>query len=174
MERPSSEAEWSLVLAPLLQRAGRVIESEISGISMGRTLRTGTRIRIRCEDPSTARCGRVVAIMTGRGLVGHRLVWRGTDRPGRPMVLTRGDGTPICDPPIREELILGEITEWYLAPDWCPVPAAQSEPPLRRAVAAAILLAVRLGLAVDVRVGARAAGLFAAIGRRLGRPGLPA
>jgi hypothetical protein len=167
MDQIRADAEWSLALAPLLQRAGRVIESEISGLSMGSTLPAGTRIRIHCDDPASARRGSVVAIMAERGLIGHRLLWRGIDRRGRPMVLTRGDGSPVCDPPVEAERILGEITHWYAAPEWQPVPTAPAAPLFRRGLAAIMLGAVRLGLAIDERVAVRTAALLAALHRRL-------
>ncbi len=169
MAHPHSDAEWSLALAPLLQRTGRVIESEISGVSMGSTLPTGTRIRIQCEDPASARRGTVVAIMAERGLIGHRLLWCGTDRRGQAVALTRGDGSPVCDPPVAMERILGEITHWYAPPEWRPVPAAPATPLLRRAIAALMLLAVRCAVALDVRLATREAGVFAALHRRLAR-----
>ncbi len=167
MAPPRSDAEWSLALAPLLQRTGRVIESEISGVSMGSTLPAGTRIRIQCEDPASARLGTVVAIMAERGLFGHRLLWRGTDRRGYPTVLTRGDGSPVCDPPVAADRILGEITHWYAAPEWRPVPVADAAPRLRRVPAGLMLLAVRLAVAIDLRLATRVAAAFAALHRRL-------
>lgn len=165
-----SDATWSLALAPLLQRTRRVIESEISGISMGSTLPAGTRIRIQCEDPATAPRGAVVAIMAERGLIGHRLLWRGTDRHGHAMVLTRGDRSPVCDPPVAADRILGEITHWYEAPEWRVVPAPQPSPPLQRLLAALMLLVVRLGVAIDVGLATRVAAIFAALYRRLAKP----
>jgi hypothetical protein len=165
-----SDAAWSLALAPLLKRTRRVIESEISGISMGSTLPAGTRIRIQCEDPASARQGSVVAIMAERGLIGHRLLWRGTDRRGNPMVLTRGDGSPVCDPPVAADRILGEITHWYAAPEWRAVPPPPRPTPLRRASAALALTVVRMAVAVDVGLATRGAAGFAALYRRLVKP----
>lgn len=168
-----SDATWSLALAPLLQRTRRVIESEISGISMGSTLPAGTRIRIQCEDPASARRGAVVAIMAERGLIGHRLLWRGADRHGHPMVLTRGDGSPVCDPPVAAERILGEITHWHGASEWQPVPPPDMPSPPRRIVAALMFLAVRVAVALDVGFATRAAAVFAALHRRIARAAPP-
>ena len=165
----SSPPDWRLAVAPLLQRAGRVIESEITGTSMGSTLPPGTRIRIHCEDPGSAKPGAVVAVMTDRGLIGHRLIWRGVDRKGRSIALTRGDGLTVCDPPAVTDRFLGEITEWYSAAAWRPVPGAPPTSWLRRCAAMSMLLAVRCGLAIDVSVATRLTGLFEALDRRLFR-----
>ncbi len=165
-----SDATWSLALAPLLQRSRRVIESEISGISMGSTLPAGTRIRIQCEDPASARCGAVVAIMAERGLIGHRLLWRGTDRHGHPMVLTRGDGSPVCDPPVAAERILGEITHWHASSEWRPVPPPEAPSLPRRVIAALMFFSVRAAVALDVGLATRGAAVYAALHRRLAKP----
>lgn len=165
-----SDATWSLALAPLLQRSRRVIESEISGISMGSTLPAGTRIRIQCDDPAAARRGAVVAIMAERGLIGHRLLWRGTDRRGNPVVLTRGDGSPVCDPPVAAERILGEITHWFASTEWRPVPPLEARSLARRVTAALMFAPVRAAVAIDIGLATRAAAVFAALYRRVAKP----
>jgi hypothetical protein len=155
-----TDAERGLALAPLLKRAGRTIESEIRGRSMGPTLPSGCRIRIQCDEARSYRTGTVVAFMAGRGLVGHRVVWRGADRLGRPLLLTCGDGTPLCDAPVEAARILGEVTEWHDGTVWRPVGAAPPATARWRLGAALVRLVVRLCLTADARLAARVAALL--------------
>lgn len=161
--------DQALDLAPLLRRAGSVIESEIRGRSMGSTLVPGTRIRIRCGTGTDYPDGTVVAFIGGRGLVGHRVVSRGRSRRGLAFLLTRGDGSLVCDPPVEPERLLGEIIEWQDGDTWRAVPSAPQVSVAGRGIAAANLLLVRLLLAVDAGLAARAAVLLAALGPRLSR-----
>lgn len=160
-------SDQALELAPLLRRAGTVFESEIRGRSMGSTLPPGTRIRIRCGTGAGYPEGAVIAFVGGRGLVGHRMVGRGRDRRGGVLLLTRGDGTLICDPPIEPDRILGEVIEWRDGDSWRPLPAAPAASLLERGTAAATLLLIRATLALDLRLAARTAVILAAVARRL-------
>ena len=159
--------DQALELAPLLKRAGSVIESEIRGWSMGGTLAPGTRIRIRCGTAASYPAGTVIAFVGGRGLVGHRVVGHGHPSAGGALLLTRGDGTLVCDPPIEPERILGEVIEWREGETWRPLPAAPPRGLLGRGAAAGALLLVRAALALDPRLAARVAVLLAAVARRL-------
>lgn len=167
-------ADQGLALAPLLKRAGSVIESEIRGRSMAGTLVAGTRIRIRCGTGTEYPDGAVIAFIGGRGLVGHRVVGRGRSRQGQAHLLTRGDGSLVCDPPVEPERVLGEIIEWQDGDTWRAVPAAPGVSFVGRGGAAANLLLVRLLLAVDAGLAARAAVLLAGLGHRLSRRPPPA
>ena len=162
--------DQGLALAPLLRRAGSVIESEIRGPSMGRTLTPGTRIRIRCGDGLGHPPGTVIAFFGGNGLVGHRIVGAGRDRRGPRHLLTRGDGSLVPDPPIEPERVLGEVIEWHDGEGWRPLPAAPARTLVGRSAAAAMLLMVRLALVVDARLAVRGAILLARGGRRLSPP----
>lgn len=162
--------DQALELAPLLKRAGSVIESEIRGWSMGGTLAPGTRIRIHCGTAASYPVGTVIAFVGGVGLVGHRVVGHGRPRAGGALLLTRGDGTLVCDPPIEPGRILGEVIEWRDGVTWRPLPAAPPRGLLGRATAAGTLLLVRTALAVDPRLAARIAVLLAAVARRLSPP----
>lgn len=164
--------DQGLALAPLLKRAGSIIESEIRGSSMGQTLKPGTRIRIRCGDGLDPPAGTVIAFLGGNGLVGHRVVGAGRDGGGRRLLLTRGDGSRIPDPPIESERVLGEVIEWQDGESWRPLPMAPPRSRFGRGTAAAMLLLVRLALVLDVRLAARTAILLARVGRRLSPPTL--
>lgn len=161
--------DQGLALAPFLKRAGSVIESQIRGRSMGGTLVSGTRIRIRCGTSLDYPEGAVIAFLGGRGLVGHRVVGRGRDRQGGALLLTRGDGSLICDPPVEPDRILGEVIEWQDGESWRPLPAAPPNTLLGRGTAAGTLLLIRVALAVDPRLAARTAVLLAALAQRLAR-----
>lgn len=120
-------------LAFVLMRARGVIESEIRGGSMGGTLRAGTRIRIQCGTEPNRPPGSVLAFEGPGGLVGHRVVGHVTDRSGRVLILARGDGMLMCDPPLDPDRVLGEITAFQQGDSWLPLPAA---PPVHAALRA--------------------------------------
>ncbi len=132
-------------LAGLLKRSGTEIESRIRGTSMLPTLRPGAHVRIRCGHAAAA-LGDVVAFLNAGGLMGHRLVAR-----RRGYLITRGDGSALCDPPIPATAVLGTLTAWRLdeTDQWRAVPP--SPPPVPAAVLGtslvAKLLAVHPGLA---------------------------
>jgi hypothetical protein len=109
----------------LLGQHGRVIESRVQGASMGRTLPAGTAIRVRCTPGAECRTGDIVAFLADTTPIVHRVVGRGAQ--GR-YLLTRGDGTWMCDPPVAEDLIVGVVAEWNDGAIWrsaseLPVPA---------------------------------------------------
>jgi hypothetical protein len=163
-------AEGGLALVPLLQRAGRDIESEIQGRSMGITLPPGTRILIQCREDGAYPDGCVVAFVAGRGLVGHRVVGRRSDRGRQPMLLTRGDGTIVPDPPVEADRVLGEVTERHDGKRWRPVPPAPIRSTVPRVGAAGLLLLVRAALVVDRDLAIRLARLLTFVAQRLRPP----
>ncbi len=150
-------------LAPLLQRAGAVIDSEIRGRSMGKTLPPGTKIRIRCATGADYAPGTVIAFLGGNGLVGHRVV----GRAGAQYLLTRGDGTVICDPPVEASRVLGEIIEWQDGEAWRAVPAAPTRGALSGLVATAVQWFIGGLHRVQPRLAAGSAAVLMKVGRRL-------
>ncbi len=162
--------DGGLGLLPLLQRAGRDIESTIQGRSMGNTLPPGTRILIRCRESGAYVNGSVVAFVATRGLVGHRVVGRRADSTGTVTLLTRGDGTLVCDPPLEPSRVLGEVTEWHDGEAWRPVPPAPARSTPARLGAAGLLLLVRAALAIDQEMAARLARLLTFVAQRLRPP----
>lgn len=141
-------------VASLLKRSNEVIESRIVGASMGATMPAGTRIRIRCGDVSEWSIGAVVVFFTGRTLVGHRVVARGTGR-AKDYWVTRGDGTLLCDAPVHRDAILGVMTEWASEADWHPVPAYTPASSVRRLAAGSACAILRLLLRIDVGLASR-------------------
>ena len=112
---PNSAGDQLLAFGTLLGRSGRVIESEISGGSMGNTLPSGCRIRIRPLPMDEYKAGQVVAFIAGGGLFAHRIVYR-----SRQGALTRGDTHVWCDLPVPVDVILGVVSECFLDGKWCP------------------------------------------------------
>lgn len=164
------EARWDdqgKALAPLLKRAGSVIESQIRGRSMGMTLPPGTTIRIRCGMGTDYPEGAVIAFIAARGVVGHRVVGRATDRQGRPMLLTRGDGMVPCDPPVPPDRVLGEVEAWRHGETWRPLPGPPFAGPGRRLGMALALHIVRAALQLSPALAASVAETLVAIARRL-------
>jgi hypothetical protein len=152
--------ERGLALAPLLRRAGSIIESEIRGSSMGRALPDGSRIRIRCRADEEYGPGTVIAFITPAGLVGHRVVAvrRGPAAPT--MFFTRGDAALVCDGPVRPDWVLGEVSEWFDGSAWRPLAPPPALGTARRAVAGGIVLLINALALASVEFSARVSGLL--------------
>ena len=119
-----------LATSALLGQQGRVIESRVQGASMGRTLPAGTAIRVRCTPGAECRTGDIIAFLAGTTPVVHRVVGRGSR--GR-YLLTRGDGTWMCDPPVVEDLVVGVVAEWHDGAAWRPAAQLSAPAPSTRA-----------------------------------------
>jgi hypothetical protein len=110
---PDSTSDQLLAFGVLLGRSGKVIETEISGTSMGSTLPSGCRIRIRPLSNAEYRSGQVVAFVASSKIFAHRIVHR--TRQG---VLTRGDSHSWCDLPVPVNAILGVVSERLMNGEW--------------------------------------------------------
>jgi len=87
---------------------------------MGDSLPPGTRIRIACrEQPQYAR-GAIVTFLWGATPVTHRVVGSGRQRRTREYLLTRGDRSALCDPPVAVTHVLGVVTECLQHGQWLP------------------------------------------------------
>jgi hypothetical protein len=143
----SHTGDLLLALGMLLGRSGRIIESQISGTSMGSTLPAGSRIRIRRLRSETYGPGQVVAFVSGNAIFAHRIVF--SCRHG---VLTRGDNRSWCDFPLPSHAILGLVTESYRDGVWrpllCDVLGEHERGRSRRAVDAML----RVSLQIDFRL----------------------
>jgi hypothetical protein len=131
----------------LLGRSGKIIESEISGTSMGSTLPAGRRIRIRPLPFNWYRPGQVVAFVSGNKVFAHRIVC--CTRQG---ALTRGDNRTLCDLPVPTRAILGLVTESQVDGQWCSLAecAGFSREKQRRRQSTEFVL--RLSMRIDIRV----------------------
>jgi len=159
-------ADRGLTLAPMLQRAGRVIESEIRGPSMGATLPDGARIRISCRVDGNYQPGTVIVFVIPAGLVGHRVVAVTRGRGGQAIFFTRGDATVVCDGPVELARVLGEVTERFDGLGWSPLPACVVMGPGRRLSATVILSLIRLAASVNISASARISGFLLRVAHR--------
>jgi len=136
-----------LAFAALLGRSGKIIESEISGTSMGSTLPAGCRIRIRPLRAREYRPGQVVAFVSGDTVFAHRII--SCSRQG---VLTRGDNRSWCDLPLPWRTILGLVTERQVDGVWRPladhIPLDHEGQGGRRTVEALLLACLQ----IDIRL----------------------
>jgi hypothetical protein len=147
---PPPTEEQLLAFGTLLARSGKIIESEISGTSMGRTLPAGTLIRIQPLPAPDYGVGQIVAFVRGRTIFAHRIAYR-TKRG----VLTRGDNHPWCDSPMPVDAVLGLVTEWWINGEWRRLgqgPQGSSKQPWRIRV---VETAVRVGMHLDIRLARR-------------------
>ena len=144
---PAPTEEQLLTFGTLLGRSGKLIESEISGTSMGRTLPAGTRIHIQPLPANEYGIGQIVAFVRGSTIFAHRIAYR--TKQG---VLTRGDNHSWCDLPVPVDAVLGLITEWFINGEWqrfVDVPQALTERPRR---IRALETAVRASMRIDIRI----------------------
>lgn len=82
---------------------------DTQGLSMGSTLRTGDRIRLRPAAAEQLRPGRIVAFHTPTGLTAHRILRTRPTENG--LVLeTKGDAVLYPDPPVPASRVLGVVT----------------------------------------------------------------
>jgi hypothetical protein len=147
---PSPTEDQLLAFGTLMARSGKVIESQISGTSMGRTLPAGTRIRIKPLPAGDYGVGQIVAFVRGSTIFAHRIAYRTMQG-----VLTRGDNHSWCDLPMPVDAVLGLVTEWCINGEWqrfAEVPQGSPEQPWRIRV---VESAVRAGMHVDIRLASR-------------------
>jgi hypothetical protein len=148
---PGSSGDQLLAFGVLLGRSGKVIESEISGTSMGSTLPSGCHIRIRPLSTEDYRPGQVVAFVAGGAIFAHRIVHR-----SRQGVLTRGDSHSWCDLPVPVSAILGLVSERLVDGEWHPFDGSvllDCEMTKRSRIIETLLL---MCLQIDIRLARRA------------------
>src|SRR5262249_16743899 len=116
-----------LTVASRLRGPGRTVESTVLGVSMGRTIPGGSRIRIELAAPRRHERGEVIAFVAGHHVIVHRVL-RPARRWPRDHALTRGDAAWIPDPPLAAEHVLGAVIAVQRDGRWTSVgdPAPQS------------------------------------------------
>ena len=145
--RRSATSDELLAFGSLLGRSGKIIESEISGTSMGSTLPPGCRIRIRPLSFPEYRAGQVVAFVSGDRIFAHRVIFR-----GRQGALTRGDNHSWCDVPVASRAILGVVTQYLLNGEWCPLDERAAFEHERTKGKPALEVLLRLCMQIDIRL----------------------
>jgi hypothetical protein len=155
-----------LAVAARVRAPERTLESTVEGMSMGRTLPAGSRIRIELAHRGRYEVGEVVAFLAGRHVVVHRVVRRGRGGSAGGYLLTRGDAALVPDPPVEERRVLGAVTGVARDGGWVAVNACPREVYPVRAVIW-LLLAAAASL---LRVSPRAAAAFVTAVHRCAQP----
>lgn len=91
-------------LAAAMLREGRTVELPATGSSMRPLIPPGGTIRVEPARATDVVPGDIVLTTDGTRLVCHRLLYRTADR-----IVTRGDDSPLCDPPLPSTAILGRV-----------------------------------------------------------------
>lgn len=144
---PAPTEEQLLAFGTLLAHSGKVIESEISGTSMGSTLPSGSRIRIQPLPAEEYRIGQTVAFVLGSTIFAHRIVYRTSQG-----VLTRGDNHSWCDLPVPVGAVLGVVTERFMDGEWQRFGEAPERAPAQPRRSRALEIVVRAGMLIDIRL----------------------
>jgi hypothetical protein len=116
-----------LAVAAHLRGPDRALESTVEGMSMGRTIPSGSRIRVEFADRDDYPLGHVVAFVSRSKVVVHRIVYRGRRGAARGHLLTRGDAALVPDAPLTAGDILGTVAAVQREGTWMPL----DQPPLR-------------------------------------------
>jgi hypothetical protein len=144
---PTPTEEQLLAFGTLLARTGKIIESEISGTSMGSTLPAGTRIRIQPLPAGDYGIGQIVAFVRGSTIFAHRIAYR-----TKQAVLTRGDNHSWCDLPVPVDAVIGIVTESCINGEWQRFADLPQGSPAQPWKIRALETVVRAGMQVDLRL----------------------
>lgn len=99
-------------IAELLKHSHAHVETQIQGGSMGAALPPGARVQLACRAGAHFEPGVVVVYVQDGGLIAHRLVRRGRSGRARDFLITRGDASATCDPPVPIAQAVGVVTGW--------------------------------------------------------------
>lgn len=92
---------------------GNESEAVVNGRSMGDSIPSGSRIRMRpaSSDAPAIQVGNIVVHLAVNGLlVAHRVVAVGSNRSKVPFVITQGDSQTLCDMPVDVADLQGMVT----------------------------------------------------------------
>ena len=112
-KKPTESIEYSRALLALLKQSEKKVTSRIKGTSMGSSLPDDAEITVTPTQNSIYQKGQVVAFLSGKSLVAHRIVYVGTGKL-KDVFLTRGDNCLYCDSPIEATSILGVVQSYTL------------------------------------------------------------
>jgi hypothetical protein len=154
-----------LTVAAGLRAPDRTLESTVLGMSMGRTIPAGSRVRIELAPRPRLRPDEVVAFVAGPHVVVHRVV-RLARRGTRGYLLTRGDAALVVDPPIDETRVLGRVITVHHQQAWV---APGPPPPVSASIRVVRGLVLQTTVAL-LRLHPRAAAAFVAALHRAARP----
>ena len=152
-------------MAALRHRVGEPYETVLHGQSMEPAIPDGAQVRIAISESPNLVIGQIAVFRISSILVAHRVVYRGSDG----WVLTQGDNSIECDPPIREENVEGLVVAVCLDDEWHEPGNLSARRNWRKYSAAAYLWTIRLCLAVDFRIARFARVILSAGVSALGR-----
>jgi hypothetical protein len=132
-----------LAVAAHLRGPDRYLESTVEGMSMGRTIPPGSRIRVDLADREDHALGEVVAFLAGQKIVVHRIVHHGQWGGARGRLLTRGDAALVPDLPLTPARVLGPVGGIQRGGTWMPL-----ERPPRRSFTARVIASLALAMVI--------------------------
>jgi len=98
----------ALELARELIDKGEEVPLKASGLSMGRTIRSGEWVIVRKAEPDQIRCGDIVIYQRRHVFVAHRVIRKLSHR-GESHLLTKGDAHLAPDPPIATSEVIARV-----------------------------------------------------------------
>ena len=128
-------------LLDALRAPGRYVESTVQGMSMGRGLPSGSRIRIELVTPECFAVGTVIAFLAGEHLVVHRVLHNRPLGLAANLLLTRGDMPLVPDRPVAYSRILGPVTGVWRNGEWQAPPAEPRRAAHARLISSILVLA---------------------------------
>ena len=152
-------------MAVLRRRAGGTYETVLHGQSMEPGLPDGAEVRIAAPESPNLRIGQIAVFRNSSILTAHRIVYRGESG----WILTQGDNSIDCDPPIREENVEGIVVAVRVEDRWQEPKYSPARRSWRKFSAAAYLWTIRACLAVDFRIARFVRAVLSAGVARLGR-----
>ena len=101
----------------LMGHAGRLGIVRVLGESMRPILPPESLLSVDFA-PADLRRGDLLLFRQGQYLAVHRLLFRSTDREGRPCLRTRGDNVLALDPPVDPARVIGRVTAMRRDGEW--------------------------------------------------------
>ncbi len=89
-------------------RARGVVRLRVFGASMLPWIRPGDLLHILRTDPDRVCPGEIILFARDGGLFVHRVI-RKDQRPGWPLLVTKGDALPRADAPVTDAELLGRV-----------------------------------------------------------------
>jgi hypothetical protein len=114
-------AEALAAVAETWKMQGRNLTARFGGSSMEPTLPAGVELSFACG--TRVEVGDIAVLLNRGKVVVHRVVAR--CEPLR-LVLTRGDGTWVPDPPTGEDQVVGRVVQVRRGDDWIAPPSGPS------------------------------------------------
>lgn len=118
-----------------LQGSQRLLDSVVSGRSMGRQLPEGAPVRVQLSRREVYRRGEVVAFQIGARVIAHRVLFCGTRGRRQGILITCGDARLSPDLPFHVSSVLGAVVAVRTERGWNPPEALPRRPLVERAIA---------------------------------------